>query len=63
MLPRGPATVDDGEGVGSGIPFVPRALVWHEIRGLLRPPEVEEVKRLLGTAVIDRNEVGLFGGL
>ncbi len=57
MYPTGPATVEDGEGVGSGIPFVPRAIIWHEIRGMLRAPEVEEVKRLLGTAVIDKNEV------
>ena len=52
----GPETADDGDGEG-WVPFQPRELVWHTIRSLLNPPEVEEVKRVLGTAVIDRNEV------
>jgi hypothetical protein len=43
----------------SWLPFRPRDLVWHTIRSLLNAPEVDEVKRILGHAVIERNEVRL----
>ena len=44
-----PAMADDG--------FIVRPLLWDELVPLLRPPEVEEVSRMLGKATIDKNEV------
>ena len=41
----------------SGMPFQPRVLVWTTLQSMLRPPEVDEVRRVLGSAVIDKNEV------
>jgi hypothetical protein len=46
--------VDSPRCVGA---FRPRVLMWECIMPLLRPPEVDEVRRVLGNRVIERNEV------
>lgn len=36
--------------------FVPRPLLWATLKQLLRPQEVDEVKRILGSLAVERNE-------
>ena len=37
--------------------FLVRDLIWKEIVELLKPAEVDEVRRVLGSSTIDENEV------
>lgn len=48
---------DAGRLEDGGDGFVPRVLIWTTLCEVLRPPEVEEVKRILGHRVIEKNEV------
>ena len=45
----------DGPGVGL---FEPAPLFWHELKSNLKPAEVDVVASVIGSDLIDRNEVG-----
>lgn len=34
-----------------------RPLLWEELRGRIRPAEVEEIERVIGVSTIERNAV------
>ena len=48
---------DGGEVDNAAQLFAPLPLLWHEIRSSLRPAEVDEVAAVIGSDLIDRNEV------
>ena len=49
------------DGIFSGL-FAPRQLIWEELCKRLDPVEVHEVKSIVGSAIIEDNEVRKLPG-